>query len=328
MRRRQHRGNVILLIIILFLALVVIFCGYKILEATVFSQNDREEPGIVSKTITRDGIDYFPRQDIETLLVMGIDKIGPVEDSGSYNNDGEADTVMVLVFDKQDKTLSILNLNRDTMLEIPVLGVGGRQAGTIYGQLALAHTYGSGLEDSCMNTRNTVSDFLYGIDIDHYISMNMDAIAIVNDAVGGVTVHVEDDFSKVDPTITRGEMTLHGEQAMTFVRARHDVGEQLNLNRMDRQKEYMDNFLDSLKTQVDANTAFMTEIYNAVSEYMVTDCSLNVMTSMLDDYSDYTLKEIVIPEGKNVEGEEFMEFYVDEEQLDETILRLFYAPKK
>lgn len=328
MSRRHKRGNIILLIIILFLMLVVIYSGLQILEATVFSRDNHADTKTASKTITRDGIDYFPRQDIDILLVMGIDKTGPVEDSGSYNNDGEADTVMLLVFDKVDETVSILSLNRDTMLNMPVLGVGGKKAGTIYGQLALSHTYGSGLADSCINTRETISDLLYGIDIDHYVSMNMDAIAIINDAVGGVTVNVKDDFSKVDTSIQKGEMTLFGQQAVTFVRARYEVGGSLNTSRMERQKEYMENFLDALKQKAGTDTTFFLEAYEEASEYIVTDCSMNVMSSMLEDYSGYTLKEVIIPEGDSVKGEEFMEFYLDEEKLDEMIVDLFYAPKK
>ena len=49
---------------------------------------------------------------------------------------------------------------------------------------------------------------------------------------------------------------------------------------------------------------------------------------MLERYEGYTLNEIVTPEGENVMGEEYYEFYPEEEKLDELILRLFYAPKK
>ena len=37
---------------------------------------------------------------------------------------------------------------------------------------------------------------------------------------------------------------------------------------------------------------------------------------------------MVTPEGENVIGDEYYEFYPDEEKLDELIVRLFYAPKK
>jgi hypothetical protein len=55
--------------------------------------------------------------------------------------------------------------------------------------------------------------------------------------------------------------------------------------------------------------------------------SANAVSGMMDRYYDYKINEIISPAGENVIGEEFMEFYVDEEALDALILRLFYAPK-
>ena len=39
-----------------------------------------------TKTISRDGKDYYPRQDITVLMLTGIDQTGPVKSSQSYNN--------------------------------------------------------------------------------------------------------------------------------------------------------------------------------------------------------------------------------------------------
>ena len=311
---------------ILVLVLVMIFSGLRILESTVFNR-ERGEETLVSKTITRDGVDYFPRQDITVVLVMGIDQTGPVEDSGSYNNSGAADTVMLVIFDEKNEECRVLALNRDTMLEMPVLGIGGKQAGTYYGQLALSHTYGSGLEDSCENTRNTVSNFLYGINIDYYVSMNIDAISILNDAVGGVKVNVTEDFSQIDPTIGMGEVTLNGEQAINYVRTRKEVGDQLNISRMERQRGYVDGFLTAFRAKQEQDSSFVVTVYEEISPYIVTDCSGNTMANLLEKYADYEIVEIVSPEGENFLGNEYYEFYVDEEALDELIIRLFYAPK-
>jgi hypothetical protein len=49
---------------------------------------------------------------------------------------------------------------------------------------------------------------------------------------------------------------------------------------------------------------------------------------MLDRYADFTLAEVVTPEGESAVVDGHYEFYVDEEKLDELIIRLFYAPKK
>ncbi|MBO5797908.1 MAG: LCP family protein [Clostridia bacterium] len=273
-------------------------------------------------------MEYFPRQDLVVLLLMGIDKEGPVQSSGSYNNDGEADVVSLLIFDKKDKVMRVLSLNRDTMTDVPVLGIGGRPAGSVYGQLALAHTFGTGLEDSCDNTVKAVSDLLLGAPIDHYMALNMDAIPIANDAVGGVTVKVTDDFSAIDPSLPMGEVTLRGEQATTFIRTRKGLGDQLNLSRMQRQKVYMEGFLEALRAKRAGSDSFLLKMYEDMADYAVTDCSFTTLNSILGRYAQYPLAEIVVPEGQNVEGEEFMEFHLNEESFEDLVLRLFFAEKK
>ena len=204
---KKNKKSPIIPIIAVVLVAVLMFSGFQLLMAVFSPANTEENKITTTKTITRNGKEYYPRQDITVFMLLGIDQQGPVEASDSYNNDGEADMVALAIFDESAKTFNVLVLNRDTMMNVPILGVGGKPAGTSFEQLALSHTYGTGLEDSCENTRTAVSDFLYGLNIDYYISMNMDAIAILNDAVGGVTVNVTDDFSAVDPSITKGDVT-------------------------------------------------------------------------------------------------------------------------
>lgn len=312
-------------LVILILLLVIGYSGLQILESTVLYSGQAEEEGGLVKTVFRDGTAYFPRQDITVIMLMGIDQSGPVQDSGSYNNTGLADLVTLLICDETQEQIRLLNLNRDTMLEIPVLGLGGRQAGTITGQLALAHTYGSGLEDSCENTRTAVSRFLNGIRIDYYISLHLDAIPILNDAVGGVPVTITDDFSAIDPDLTVGTHVLQGDQVTTFVRSRKNLGDQLNLSRMERQNAYVEGFLQRLHEN--NSESLVMDVYEQILPYMVTDCSANQISSMLKRYGEYTIEEVITLTGENRRGQEYYEFYPDRETLDKLILELFYAPK-
>lgn len=328
MRWFSSAKRIAYLCVILILVLVMIFSGLQILESTVFHNEQGSTDGRPTKTLIRNGVAYFPRQDITVVLVLGIDRFGVVEPSQSYNNHGAADMVSLLIFDEVRQICNVLCLNRDTMLEMPVLGVNGKQAGTAYQQLALSYTYGSGMEDSCENTMQAVSDFLYGIEIDHYIAMNMDAIAILNDAVGGVTVTVKDDFSTIDPTITKGQLRLMGQQAIHFVRTRKDVSDQTNISRMERQEQYVDGFVESFRAKQAESTKFIVSTYEDVSDYIVTDCTVNAISGMMSRFAEYQVQDVISPEGKNVLGNTYYEFHVDEKQLDSLILDLFYAPKR
>lgn len=315
-------GEIILRLAIILLVIVVLYSGVRIADS-LLSEKETPTPLPPSQIITRDGVNYYPRQDIVVFMVAGIDESGPVKDSGSYNNPGEADMVTLVIMDQANRKMDLLTLNRDTMVDMPVLGVDGKKAGTYHGQLALAHTYGSGLNDSAENLKTTVSELLYNLDIDYYVTMNMDAISILNDQVGGVTVQVEDDFSEVDPTIGMGTVKLTGTQAVSFLQSRQNVGNQLNLNRMRRQEVYMSAFVRELKRSLQEQESFATDTYYQVEPYIVTDLSPSALVSLVERYSNYELGQTYTLAGENQVGN-FMEYHLDEEALDQRILELFY----
>lgn len=314
--------------LILILVLVILFSGLRILESTVLSKGQQAWEQAASKTVERNGVEYYPRNDITVMLVMGIDETGPVKNSGSYNNTGEADMLALLVFDETSEQMDILYLNRDTMVDMPALGIGGKEAGSVNRQLALSHTYGSGLKDSCENTKKTISELFCGLYIDYYVAMNMDAIPMLNDAVGGVTVTVVDDFSKVNPDIPMGETTLMGQAALDYVRVRREIGDQENMSRMERQKAYMQSFLSAFRQKTQESDSFVIAAYEEVSDYVVTNFTTKSLSSVWSQYADYTLDEVMTPAGENTLVDGFYEFILDEEALDELTLRLFYEPKK
>ena len=325
MRKTNKNPHLGIFAIVALISILLLIFSATLIDDLLFPSMPEQK--VEGKTIWRGDISYYPKQDIHVFLVMGIDRSGPVTDSESHRNSGAADVVMLFVFDETKKEYKIVTLNRDSMVEMPILGLGGKNAGSTVAQLALSHTYGDGLEESCENTKTTVSDLLYGLQIDYYMAMNMDVVSILTDAVGGVKVNVKDDFSQIDSTIQMGEMILNGDQAYKFVRTRKNVADQLNLSRMDRQVEYMEGFIEAFKTNIgkDINKALNT--YRDVSQYIVTDCSESIMADLLDMFYDYELVEVLSLPGENVRGEEYMEYHIDEEKLDALILDMLYSPK-
>ena len=324
---RKFLLKIVFVCIALILVLGIVYSGLRILESTVFYGQEQEFE-VKTKTITRDGKRYYPRQDISVILLMGINQRGPVRPSDEPNTGYAADMVALVVLDEKNGTWTVLNVNRDTMLDMPVLNDKGMEVDSFYGQLAYAHTYGTGMEDSCENTKKAVSNFFGGIHIDYYISMNLDAIGLLNDAVGGVTVNVVDDFSAVDASIPMGQVTLMGEQARAFVQTRWGVGDELNLSRIERQKEYMNSYVDSFRRQMEKSDAeYIITTYDKVAPYLVSDLPVSTLTGMIDRYIDYPLAGVLSLEGENKLGEEFYEFYADEKALEDLILQVFYAPK-
>ena len=325
MNRQDKRKELCLMALTSVLLLALLICSVIVVDH--FAYPEAPETNHERKTLWVNDVAYFPRQDIRVFLLMGIDRVGPVVDSGSYKNEGAADVILVFVFNETTKNYTILALNRDSMVEMPILGVGGKIAGSKVAQLALSHTYGNGLKQSCVNTKNTVSNLLYGATIHQYISMNMDAISILTDAVGGVKVNIKDDFSMIDSTLEKGEMVLNGDQAYKFLRTRKYVGDQLNLSRMDRHEEFMNGFVEAYRFNIGKDISKAMNIFDEITPYVVTDCSDQVMINLLDRFYEYELADIISPAGMNVRGEEYIEFYIDEKNLQQVILSLFYEPK-
>ena len=60
MSKRTTRSRLVVAALILILVLVMIYSGLRILESTVFFDETGEVGTAQTKTITRDGIKYFP----------------------------------------------------------------------------------------------------------------------------------------------------------------------------------------------------------------------------------------------------------------------------
>lgn len=272
------------------------------------------------------GTAYARREDLETVLLLGVDKFEGETPEGYVNNQ-QADFLLLLVMDKQNETCTPIQLNRDTMTQIQVLGVTGEPAGTMTGQLALAHTYGSGEEDSCENTVLAVSNLLYGMEIDHYVSLTMDGVALLNDLVGGVTVEVLDDFSGIDDSLVQGEIvTLQGQQALTYVRSRGGMEDSSNLHRMERQRQYLSALQQQLKAAVQQEDGFTLDALLQLNKYMVSDCTVDQLSDLGNSLAAYQVSDILTTPGDAQEGEEFMEFTVDEDALQQLVMDVFYEP--
>ena len=99
MKKRKFAKDLAFVTVSLLLVLVMLYSGFRLVESTVLRPGQTGEE-VASKTVIRDGVAYYPRQDITTMMVLGIDQSGPVAASGSYQNPGAADMVMLLIFDE------------------------------------------------------------------------------------------------------------------------------------------------------------------------------------------------------------------------------------
>lgn len=281
-----------------------------------------------SNVIEHEGVDYVLKENVETFLVLGLDKFEGQSGEDSYNNDKQADFLMLFVFDHAAKQCTAIHINRDTMVDVNVLGVAGNKIDTVYKQIALSHTYGNGRDISCRNTAESVSSLLMGMRVNHYASVTMDSVAVINDLVGGVEVTVLDDFTGIDDSLVKGEtITLKGNQALTYVRTRKDLEDSSNSTRMQRQQQYINALYQAFSDCVEGNSEFVVEASVKMSEYMISDRSVTQLQVLAEKFIGYEFLGIRNIEGESVLGKEFIEFYPSELPLKEMIINLFYEPK-
>ena len=323
--RKEDKYNAILVFLVLVIILSATMVGINIWEQHRYQTGSTGQGDGIRRTelkhVEYNGTDYVQRKDLETYLFMGVDKSGEVQESENYEG-GQADMQMLITIDHKNKTWQTLQLNRDSMVEVSVLDYFGQPSGTEFQQLTLAHSYGDGKEESCENTVNTVSNMFNGQKIDGYFSINMDAVAVINDMVGGVTVTVTSDFTAVDPTLVEGEtITLTGEQALTFVRIRRDVDDQTNLSRMGRQRQYMDALQQKLQEQ---DQEFAVRLYDALTDYMVTDEGSGTAANIASYMREYTELNPLTIDGESRVENGFNAYYMDENSKTEAMLSMFY----
>ena len=195
---------------------------------------------------------YRPYENITTILMIGVDRYSTAADTTlPYRNGGQSDYLLLLVINDDTQTITPIQIDRDTMAEVTIIGVLGDVTGSRQVQICLSHGFGDGQELSCQLTVDAVSGFLQDTDIDFYISMEMDGVAELNDALGGITVTLEDDFTLLDPTMEIGTtLTLQGVQAEYFVRGRMYIGIGTNEARMVRQQIFMDGVTDRIYERI------------------------------------------------------------------------------
>lgn len=277
-------------------------------------------------TITYRGKNYVYNKNIETYLLMGIDKDEPVETAPDSVSGGQSDAIFLLVADKEHEKLSIISINRNTMTPIETYDETGKSLGTITAQICGQHGFGDGKKLSCARTVNAVSKLFYNLPINGYMSINMGAIGDINDAVGGVEVEVLQDIVVPGKNVelTKGQTkTLTGDEAYCYLRNRDLTAFDSATDRLARQEQYLDGFIQRIQSQSQANAVLALNIYNSVEDYLVTDVDFTRLVTSLMSY-EYSPERMHTVPGATVKGEIYEEYEVDEEAFYELVINIFY----
>lgn len=276
--------------------------------------------------IYHNGEAYVYNKNIKNILFLGIDKGEEITLNDMIGKSGQSDTILLLSIDNEKNTTSILQISRNTMTDIDLYDKNGNYFTSIKAQLATQYAYGNGADTSCWATKRTVSELLNDLPITGYFALDISGVSIINDMIGGVTITIPEDYTFIDPAFVKGEtITLNGEQAEKYVRYRDPDMIGGNDLRMQRQAQYIPALLSSLRKISNKSDDELNLMMEAISKYAVTDLSADDLMVMLK--MDWNMENIETVPGESKKGEVYEEFYVDEEELQNILIKMFYKLK-
>lgn len=330
--------KILLIVLASLLALILLLVGtFFILSLIGKSQFHKQDTHIVAPnviiededTISYKGKEYTLNKNVISILVIGVDRENLDEDLGVGNN-GQADVIFVATVDTKTKKAHIIPISRETMVDVNQYATNGKYIGVKREQLCLAYAYGNTPEQCSENVMTSVKRLLYGVNINSYVTIEMEGFEKLIDLIYGIEITaLEDINSKKLPLIKGEKVLLNGNQARTYITYRDDDIE-ANARRMERQKQFLSALLNKTGNSIVNNFANLTKYYNDLSPYFSTNVSFAQITYLAQNCLSLNFGDALNYkniDGNLVQGEKWVEFYADEESTIETLIDIFYIPK-
>lgn len=312
--------------IIVFFAAIYFVMNYFENQANTYTEVNGGGFSHKMPSVSYNGSNYRYKSRLKNILVMGVDTNGDISaHEGETYHGGQSDVMFLVSVDYNNKAVNYLQLNRDIMTSMNTYDSKGEISGKTTAQICLAYAYGDGKRLSCKNAAATVSNLLYGVPVDEYYSLNIDGIAIINDAVGGVPVKIEDDFTGYDDTLIMGEtVMLHGVHATNFLRTRRGIGESKNVDRMRRHRAYLTSLKDIFTKKLSDNPKLAVTIDRDLETYRNSSMSANTLAGIFADTEDFTSNDIIVISGAEDYSGTYVEVTPNDEEIKEIVMDVFY----
>lgn len=277
--------------IIIFLLFVIIFAaGFLIVG---FLKGNNEKSPVESENTN-------PGEEV-LFLLAGVDSTG--EETGT-----RTDTLMLIKADKDNKTVDMISIPRDSYVSI-----NGNMD-----KINAAHSYG-GIE----LTMDVVRDFL-GINLDKYMVISFEAVIKGIDALGGMDVEVSNDVASA-MGISPGIHTMTGDEVLNYVRFRKGY-QNADLGRINTQQDFIKQFIkEATKAK---NLPKLPKVYMAMKPYLKTNMGMKELTDLALNFKSVdtsSLNSVKLEgEGFDLNGISYYKIYPDSiENIRNTYLKSF-----
>ena len=154
------------------------------------------------------------RQTISTSLTPFVVYISGIDVWGDISTVSRSDVNIIVCINPITKQIAMVTTPRDSYVQLTGVSNGK------YDKLTHAGVYGTECSTSIATLEN-----MYGVDINYYLKVNFNSVINIVNALGGVTVHSDYDFTEDSSTYyfnyVEGDNEVNGDQALAFCRERH-----------------------------------------------------------------------------------------------------------
>jgi len=256
------------------------------------------------------------------ILILGIDdtELSSTPSTDPSNGlSGNSDTMLLVRLLPKTHQINVLSIPRDTLVELPEIGIDKINDANHVGGAALA--------------AHTVSRLVGGIQVDRYIRLGTQGLTSLVDSVGGVSIEIPKPMDYIDKTqhlnihFTAGRQHLTGQQLQEYVRFRHD--ELGDIGRVQRQQVVLRALTDTiLKPQT---LPKIPKLMQVVHRNVETDLSVEEMlavTRVMTETSAKNINFVMLPGRFSRTDEYELSYWIaDPEKLAPIVSRYFSDSK-
>nr|WP_229748316.1 LCP family protein [Arthrobacter liuii] len=219
------------------------------------------------------------------ILVLGSDtrsgnngQYGSADDSSGY---GQSDVMMLVDISADNKHVNVVSLPRDLLVNIPACtdSKTGQKFPAQQGAMINSAMAQAGI-GCAVDTVNKLT----GLEVDHFMMADFNAVKELSNAVGGVDVCVSDAVNDPDSGLhlPAGTSQVQGEQALAFLRTRHGFANGGDLGRIKAQQGFLASLTRKLKSEGTlGNPQKVLTIADTVTKNLTVDSGLSSVPSLL-----------------------------------------------
>jgi LCP family protein required for cell wall assembly len=219
------------------------------------------------------------------ILILGSDtrdgknsQYGSADDSTGY---GKSDVMMLMDISEDNKRVNVISFPRDLLVDIP--DRRDRKTNKDY-PARTGVMINEAMSEAGIGCAVDTVNKLTGMQVDHFMMADFNAVKELSNAVGGVDVCISDAVFDPDSglRLPAGTSSVQGEMALSFLRTRHAFADGGDLGRIKAQQGFLSSLTRKIKDEGTlSDPARMLKIADVVTQNLTVDDGLASVPALL-----------------------------------------------